>query len=102
MSVNCFGEVNWFQVTANATVVIDWAQTNSIATDENHYETNPILGEYPSTGDVNRYFITSLVLMNTVGYLLPEKYSDYFYITVATMRTATILRNYQIGVRIRF
>jgi hypothetical protein len=93
-------ETNWYRVAANTTLVVDWLQTHEIAKNNNYYETNKILGKHPSTGDVNRYFMSSILLTNIIGELLP-KYSDYFYIAVAVVETKIILNNYVIGIRIR-
>src|SRR6266853_3835043 len=41
---------------------IDWAQTRTIAKNPNQlHETNPILGEHPSVGKVNNYFLSTLL-----------------------------------------
>jgi len=54
------------QVTYSALHIMDWSQTLHIARNsEKYYETNPILGEHPSTGRVNTYFAVTL-LANTV------------------------------------
>lgn len=59
----------------------DWAQTRSIAKGiPGIHETNPLLGEHPSTGRVNNYFAASMLghtlLMNA---LPPEirKWAQY-------------------------
>lgn len=96
-------KINWYQVSANTLLVADWLQTRNITDDPAYSESNNMLGAYPTTNEVDRYFITSIVLVNVVGsYVLPDKYSDVFYLTVATIQGRQVLRNYQIGVRFEF
>jgi len=95
-------ETNWYRVAANTTLVADWLQTHEIAKNDNFYETNHILGKHPLSGAVNRYFISSILLTNIIGELLSDKYSDYFYISVAVVETKVVLDNYRVGVRIKF
>jgi len=101
-STSLSAEPNGHRVAANATLIVDWLQTHKIAGSNDFYETNPILGKYPSSGDVNRYFISTMLLTNIVGELLPCRYSDYFYISIAVVETKVILNNYSLGIRINF
>jgi len=48
---------------------IDWAQTRTIARHPEMYrETNVFLGEHPSTGRVDRYFVLSKFLIKIKKY----------------------------------
>ena len=103
LPLTCNADVNWYQVSANTLLAADWLQTRNIADNPAYCEKNNILGEYPSRKEVDTYFITSIVLVNAIGsYVLPEKYSDMFYLTVATIQGRTVLRNYQLGVKFKF
>jgi len=95
-------ETNWYRVAANTTLAIDWLQTHEIIKNDSFYETNKILGKYPSENELNKYFISSILLINIIGETLPKKYSDYFYITVAVVETKVTFNNYRFGVRIKF
>ena len=101
-SAKATAETNWYQVAANTALVADWAQTRYITDSDDFYEKNPILGHYPSDNDVNKYFITSLILTNLIGELLPETQSNWFYVTVAVVETAQVTLNYSIGIRMKF
>ena len=95
-------EINWYQVSANTLLTADWLQTRYIAKDDDYYETNGILGEQPTDAEVNQYFITSLLLTNGIGYVLPDDMQDYFYLTVAVVEGVQVLDNYRIGIRFEF
>ena len=51
-------------VAAATAFVIDWRQTQSIARDPQHWsELNPMLGQHPSVGAVNRHFAINGLLI---------------------------------------
>ena len=101
-SAKATADTNWFQVAANTTLVADWAQTRYIAHSDDHFEKNPIMGRNPSDNDVNKYFITAIILNNVIGELLPPTYSKIFYASVTVVQTHVVLRNFSLGVRLRF
>lgn len=90
------------QDIANVLILVDWAQTRYIADSDEHRERNMFLGKNPTTGDVNKHFIITLIGVNLIGELLPKKYSKYFYIGVASAEAVNVVNNYRIGVRFRF
>lgn len=65
-------------------------------------ESNPLLGDYPSRQEVDRYF--ALALLGTVGlaYVLPAAYRKYFLGGVIVIETVVVLRNHRIGLRVNF
>ncbi len=87
---------------ANAAILIDWAQTRKIADDNNYYEKNAFLGKAPKTGDVNKHFILSILVINLMGEYLPNESSKYFYIGIAGAETVNILNNHRIGIKLKF
>jgi hypothetical protein len=95
-------ETNWYRVSANTPIIIHWMQTIEISKNDNFIEGNRYLGPYPSESDVNKFFIMSLLFINITGELLPKRYSKYFYLNFAILRTKTVVRNYEFGVRINF
>lgn len=95
-------DINWYRVAANTTLTIDWLQTREISRNDDFYETNRILGEQPSSSDVDKYFAASILLTNIIGEILPGKYGDYFYLTVAIIETKVVAKNYTLGIRIKF
>lgn len=111
----------WFLM--NAAIVLDWGQTRQIATERippytwsnpdgsggtlvngqyRYEEINPILGKHPTTGQVNAFFIGSLVLNNAVMVVLPSNYRPWYAGTVLAFETALIVRNGTIGIGVNF
>lgn len=89
-----------FRWTSNALIIADWAQTRRIADDPNYIETNPILGENPTSGDVNRYFVSAIILHNVIGeVILPKKLRKKYYIGVSLFQGAAVTHNFSIGVK---
>ena len=96
------GDFNYYRLAANTTLAADWIQTREIARNPNYYETNPLLGKYPSQNDVNKYFIASIAITNVVGELLPPKLGNYFYFSVAAVETVQVTKNMRIGVQFKW
>lgn len=101
-SPSVYADTNWIRVAANTTLVIDMLQTADIAKDPDIVETNPILGAHPEANDVYKYFITTILITNFLGEMLPEPYGDYLYLSVAVVQTKVIRNNYLIGVKLEF
>lgn len=87
----------------NLSIAADWGQTRYIAKHPDQYhEMNPILGDHPSTGDVNRYFIGSLALNNAVYFVLPDDWKPYYAGGVAAVQFGFVAHNHSIGIKISF
>jgi hypothetical protein len=96
-------DTDWARVAMNTAVVMDWAQTRDIHNHEGLYESNKILGKYPSDAEINRFFILELLGYNLAGeYLISKKYKSYFYGGMALMHTDAVLHNYSMGVKFKF
>ena len=82
---------------------IDWGQTRYIAKHPQDFrELNPILGDHPSVGRVNTYFIaTGLAHYGISQWLSPSNRRGWQTITII-FAVATVSRNHQIGVKIDF
>jgi hypothetical protein len=113
-------------ILMNASIVADWGQTRNIATDTRTYrpytdactvcgaadrqeyrfkETGParlFIGEHPSVGKVNAYFIGSLLVHNGIMLALPEKYRPYYAGVVSAYEVSAVIRNNSIGIKIDF
>ena len=112
---------------AAALLVVDWGQTRdltnpqqcvrwveqvnqnfSIGARQETYECrqkkeyNPILGEYPSRQDVDRYFAAAILGTAAIAYLLPSEYRKYFLGGVIVLEVATVLHNHSVGLRVNF
>lgn len=60
-------------VASTAANMVDWGQTRTIAMNPDKWgEQNPLLGDHPSLGSVNAYFITRLILVPVIAHYLPE------------------------------
>lgn len=94
-------EVAWGTAAAVAHV-IDWGQTRYIARHPDQWrELNPVLGEHPSLGGVNRYFLASGALMFAAAHYLPQYRSTLLKVWF-TIGVGANLHNAAIGVRISF
>ena len=91
-----------YHITANTLIVADWGQTRHIARSPYFQETNPILGPNPSTGDVDKYFTSALVVYNTAYYLTPEKNRDKVAAFVSIFQLGYVYNNYTLGVKFDF
>lgn len=86
--------------------VIDWGQTldisESCTSGGTYYETNPILGECPSRGEVNRYFLlTGLAHYGISRVLSPTQRRWFQYVTIG-IESAVVAHNFNIGIRVEF
>lgn len=91
--------------TYNLVHVIDWGQTRYGINHPNEYseETNIILGKSPKIQDVDLYFTTTLLLQNTIIYLLPSRYRKLYLPFFIGFESMTVMRNLSlIGVKIQF
>ena len=82
--------------------IIDWGQTLDIVDNHEYYETNPILGEYPTRAEVNRYFAYSLGLQLLITHLLPSRYRNYWLGCNIMVSGYYVQNNYRIGLRVNF
>lgn len=91
------------EVAALTLRLIDYKTTLQIAKHPNEYrEANPLLGEHPSVGEVNTFFIIATVAHPIISYALPKEYRKAFqYISIGVSGTASIT-NVWSGLKIRF
>lgn len=58
---------------------MDWAQTRTIAKSPHQFhETNPFLGEHPSVGKVNNYFLSTGLMHALLANQLPPELAKIF------------------------
>ena len=96
---------------ALAFIAVDYGQTKTIARNPQQYhETNPILGEHPSVGQVNAYYIATAVLHPTLAALLPTDHcigpicdwrAAFQWVTIA-VEAGYVAHNYSIGIKTDF
>lgn len=86
-----------------AVAVVDWAQTRYIAdSGGKFYETNPIIGKYPSMRRVDTYFAASLLLGAAVLDALPTEYRDTALKAGLVLELLVVSNNARIGVGVKF
>lgn len=91
------------EVTYGTLHVVDWGQTRYIAKHPDKYEErNPLIGRHPSTGRVDIYMGSTLLLHPVIsGYLKPEYRRWWQYITIG-IEGGAVVNNASIGVKIGF
>lgn len=102
-------------VSSNLLLVIDWAQTRYGTDRPGQFEESGIAehftGTHPTTGAVNRYNVSALVLLNVLGYYLPERATIFgqpwnpkktLYFGATAVEGVTVYNNYQAGVKLQF
>ena len=83
--------------------LMDWKQTRMIAKNPGaYYETNTILGEHPSVGKVDAYFLTTLAGQIAATYLLPPKARRIWQMTWISIEKGYVEDNLNIGLVVRF
>lgn len=105
--------------------LIDWGQTREIATsyyDPYHVvkngeeediivthprvykyrEINPLLGEHPSLGEVDRYFILCIGTDVLMAKYATPKVKKWWRIIGITLETYCVTHNFQSGIKIKF
>lgn len=86
-----------------ASYYIDYRQTRQIAVNpRRYYEHNQIMGEHPSVGRVNNYFLASAIGTYLLADVLPENYRRLFLSGALTVEVVTIVHNHKIGLRYNF
>ena len=81
--------------------IADWLQTREIATNDDYYETNKILGKYPSMSEVNLYFFSTLLLKIGITHILPSEYRTYWQAGTIGCSLYYTTHNYGLGIRIK-
>lgn len=83
---------------------IDWAQTRSISKNPQFlHETNPILGEHPSVGKVNNYFLATGLAHALIANQLPPELAKIFqYGTIGLEAGVTGRNKFKFGIGMTF
>ena len=91
-----------YELTYAVFHVVDWGQTLYVARNDGFSELNPILGPEPSVGEVNTYFLSTLIGHFAVSYFLPEEYRRYWQIGTIILQFGITARNAALGVKVSF
>ena len=86
-------------VASTAANIVDWGQTRTIAYNPDQWrELNPFLGDHPSVGAVNTYFISRLILVPVLAHYFPEYRTIILSLWLAT-GVGFSSHNHSIGIR---
>lgn len=89
--------------TAGAMLAADWLQTRQVAKNPDQFhEYNPILGEHPSQGKVNLYFLAAAGGLLLLADFLPSEYRTGLLYGVIAVQAVAITNNLQEGISIRW
>ena len=89
--------------TALTLTAVDMLQTVYISKNgDRFHETNPILGEHPSTGKVYGYFAASAVAGYLIMDSLPPNWRKAFAGGAILLEANMVTRNYQLGIKMSF
>ena len=95
------------QTVTIGTIAIDAWQTYTFLytgdyRKQGYYETNPILGKYPSKQRFFAYQGSCMILHTTISYILPKPYRTFWQFIWIGIESDYIYHNYSCGVRIKF
>lgn len=85
-----------------AAMVIDYGQTRSIVGHPTFYEQNPLLGEHPTMGRVNRHFALSALASYLIADALPSEQRTWFLRGLALVQVGVVAHNVSLGVKMDF
>lgn len=104
-SGKCFAwteEQKYLAGIAAAAMVIDYGQTRSIVGHPTFYEQNPLLGEHPTMGRVNRHFALSALASYLIADALPSEQRTWFLRGLALVQVGVVAHNVSLGIRMDF
>lgn len=99
------------QVTYTFLHITDWSQTLHASRRRSYRnqplcyrETNPVLGDNPSTGRINSYFASTLLLHSAIAYILPKPYRTIWQSFWIGAEYSAVQQNreYGLGVSLHF
>lgn len=104
VSADDWDTVDFALLTAATTaLVLDWGQTRRIARNpDEFYEKNTLLGDHPSTGDVDKHFAAALLGTIVIAEILPSYYRKTWLGVVTAVEVGFVQQNYQLGIKMDF
>jgi len=86
-----------------ALILVDYLQTRQIAKyPEQYHEVNLILGEHPSIGKVNNYFMIASALTYIFIDALPSEYRSYVLAAGIVVQAGVVAGNFNLGIKARW
>ena len=90
-------------ISMNTAFLVDWAQTRHIADHPERWaERNTDLGRHPTTGEVNRYFLSYALGVNALYFFTPKSWKPYLSSVYIIPRYDEVDRNYEAGIKLEF
>jgi hypothetical protein len=81
---------------------VDWGQTRYISKHQKYHEVNPLLGEHPTIGRVNRYMLVSGLTHVVVSDFLSPPWRERFQYVTIGLKASVVTYNYSVGIRVDF
>lgn len=85
-----------------ATAAVDWGQTLDLIERPGYWERNPILGEHPSRGEVNAYFVLGLTAHTVIADRLSGPHRRWWQAGWVLVELVVIAGNQGRGIEVRF
>lgn len=85
-------------------IVLDWGTTLDLVNryDENYYETNKLLGQRPTRGEVNLFFVGTIGLTHSAAKYLSHPWDSLFLVSRIYLNGGAALHNLNIGLNFKF
>jgi hypothetical protein len=90
------------QVAVQTLLAVDWSQTITTSRDPGLTEVNPILGEYPSSGRVDKYFAAWMVAHPLISHILPATMRRHWQHAALVVQAGAVGNNINLGIRMNF
>ena len=82
--------------------VLDWGQTLDIENHSNLYETNFLLGDHPSRGEINTYFASLILTHILITHVLPSEYRMAWLTGTFMISVGYVNNNYHLGLTFKW
>lgn len=83
--------------------VLDWGTTlDSVGKPDKYYEINPILGKYPTRGEVNAYMAAGAIFHFGMTHILPPSHRPYWQAITIGISSACVINNLSVGLKLGF
>lgn len=84
-------------------LTIDALQTKHIADNpDKYFEKNPLLGKHPREGDVDKYFLASILGNYLLARILPPKLRPFFQNGTIRTQADMVTKNANLGIGLKF
>jgi len=90
------------QMTVTSLLIADCLQTVEVATNDDNWETNPLLGKEPNTSDVYGYFAAAIAGGWIMAYIVPKEWRTVVQSFMIGWEGNMVVHNYNLGIRINF